>query len=447
MEYRPFGRTGLNVSALGFGCWETSGRYGAFDESEVIAAVHRALDSGITCFDTAESYGFGNSERILAKALGGRRDEAIIVTKFGIRYPGREKRRDSRRERALSSIETSLKHLKTDYVDVYLVHSPDTNTPFEETMSALDEIVRSGKARFAGVSNFLPEQMMSCMETRPLDVAQHQYHMFDRTVEDEIFPVCREHGIGTTTWGSLAHGLLAGAFNAETTFDESDWRSQPKGRKSRFFTKENFATNLAVVDGLKGIAARHGKSVSQYGFELGAQQPRCECRLVGFRSPREVDESMGCMGWSLDQAERGRNRRPFPQVQDQDFGPKLVRGLIDSVLTVRGELQLLRYAAGIRLASVRSRCGRLMIAPGFQEFSSGSPHQIKDSYDAGLGYSCTVAREIVGAKLSSLPSDGIRRWRFLRRSRVTHIGNPSYSSKGEYFSYNFRKISTSRLTY
>ena len=304
MEYRPFGRTGLNVSALGFGCWETSGRYGAFDESEVIVAVHRALDSGITCFDTAESYGFGNSERILAKALGGRRHEAIIVTKFGIRYPGREKRRDSRRERALSSIDTSLKHLKTDYVDVYLVHSPDTNTPFEETMSVLDEIVRSGKARFAGVSNFLPEQMISCMETRPLDVAQHQYHMFDRTVEDEIFPVCREHGIGTTTWGSLAHGLLAGAFNAETTFDESDWRSQPKGTKSRFFTKENFATNLAVVDGLKGIAARHGKSVSQLALNWVLSNPDVSVALVGFRSPREVDESMGCMGWSLDQAER-----------------------------------------------------------------------------------------------------------------------------------------------
>ena len=157
MEYRPFGRTGLEVSAIGFGCWELGGSYGHFDEGEVIAAIHKAMDLGINCFDTAEGYGMGKSEALLARGLGTRRKDVIAVTKVGIGYKdsGREKDRDSRKGRITASVENSLRFLKTDYIDMYLIHWPDRHTPFDETMRAMDDLVQQGKVRFVGVSNFM----------------------------------------------------------------------------------------------------------------------------------------------------------------------------------------------------------------------------------------------------------------------------------------------------
>ena len=131
MEYRSFGRTDMTVSALGFGCWEMGGTYGDIHEDQVTAAVHRAIDLGINCFDTAPAYGTGESERLLARALGSRRQEVLVVTKCGVGYTEREKGRDSRRDTIMMSIEQSLTNLQTDYVDVLLIHWPDVNTPFE----------------------------------------------------------------------------------------------------------------------------------------------------------------------------------------------------------------------------------------------------------------------------------------------------------------------------
>jgi len=301
MEYRAFGRTGLDVSAIGYGCWEIGGEYGHFDESEIQAAVQRALDLGINLFDTAEGYGFGQSERILGKALGARRKDAIVVTKFGILRPEGEWRRDSSREAALAAIDRSLKALGTDYVDVYLIHWPDRKTPFEESMSALEEIVQAGKARFVGVSNFTPHQIETCMATRRVDVAQYGYHLFDRRLEREVFPTIAEHGIGLMTYGSLAHGLLTGAFTPETTFDESDWRSNGVAFNIPLFTEEVFARNVAAVDDLKPIAARHGKTVAHLALRWVLSNPVVSVALVGFRRPEEVEEGAASLDWSLDQ--------------------------------------------------------------------------------------------------------------------------------------------------
>ena len=133
MEHRPFGQTGLDVSAIGFGCWEIGGGYGSIEAEEFPRAVGRALDLGINCFDTAEGYGLGTSERALGEALGSRRDEAIVVSKFGMNYRDKPNLRDSSRERVVATIDQTLKNLGTDYVDAYLVHWPDRTVPFEET--------------------------------------------------------------------------------------------------------------------------------------------------------------------------------------------------------------------------------------------------------------------------------------------------------------------------
>lgn len=301
MEYRAFGRTGLDVSAIGYGCWEIGGGYGHFDENEVVAAVQRALDLGINLFDTAEGYGYGQSERLLGKALGARRKEAIVVTKFGIYRPEGEWQRDSCRETALAAIDRSLKALGTDYVDVYLIHWPDRETPLEESMGALEEIVQAGKARFVGVSNFTPDQIETCMATRRVDIAQYGYHMFDRRLEREIFPTIAEHGIGLMTYGSLAHGLLAGAFTPETSFDEDDWRSNGIAFNIPLFTEEVFARNVSAVDELKPIAARHGKTVAHLALRWVLSNPVVSVALVGFRRPVEVEEGAASLDWSLDQ--------------------------------------------------------------------------------------------------------------------------------------------------
>ena len=301
MEYRAFGRTGLNVSAIGYGCWEIGGGYGHFDESEVVAAVQRALDLGINLFDTAEGYGYGQSERLLGEALGVRRKEAIVVTKFGIYRPEGEWQRDSSRETALAAIDRSLKALGTDYVDVYLIHWPDRETPLEESMGVMEEIVQAGKARYVGVSNFTPDQIETCMATRRVDIAQYGYHMFDRRLEREIFPTIAEHGIGLMTYGSLAHGLLTGAFTPETTFDEDDWRSNGIAFNIPLFTEEVFARNVAAVDDLKPIAARHGKTVAHLALRWVLSNPVVSVALVGFRRPAEVEEGAASLDWALDQ--------------------------------------------------------------------------------------------------------------------------------------------------
>lgn len=309
MEYRPFGQTDLQVSAIGFGCWEFGGGYGHFDEGDVIAAIHRALDVGVNCFDTAEAYGMGRSEALSAKALGKLRSDVIVVTKFGIGYndSGREKGRDARRESAMAAIERSLKFLNTDYVDVYLVHWPDPDTQFEETMQALDDIVRQGKARFVGVSNFRPEELEACRSARRVDVAQYGYHLFDRRMDREIFPYCREHGIGVMTYGPLAHGLLTGAFTEDTTFEESDWRSKG-GAFNTFglglFQSDNFKKNVRAVEELKTIAAGRGKKINHLALRWVTSSPAVSVALVGCRTPAEVDDNLAALEWTLSDEER-----------------------------------------------------------------------------------------------------------------------------------------------
>src|SRR5271154_7498660 len=152
----------------------------------------------------------GASENSLAKALAPRRKEAVITTKFGVGYPGFTSLRDGSRKRVMECIEKSLTALNTDYVDVYLIHWPDRTTPFEETMRALDDLVKQGKVRAVGLSNFQLSEIQTCMSVRRVDVVQYCWNMFDRRMQKEIFPYCREHGIGVMAYGSLAYGGLTG---------------------------------------------------------------------------------------------------------------------------------------------------------------------------------------------------------------------------------------------
>jgi len=308
MEYRPFGKTELKVSAIGFGCWEIGGTYGRIDETQFRRAVQQAIASGITCFDTAEAYGMGVSEQSLGRALGGRRQDVSIVTKFGVGYDEMPTRRDSSRGRVLASIERSLQRLQTDHVDVYLVHWPDPETPLDETMRALDDIVRQGKARYIGVSNFRLAQIETCMQLRRIDVVQYGWNMFDRRMQDEIFPYCAAQEIGVMAYGSLAYGMLSGSFHAGTQFEESDWRSRGGilGNLNLFrtlFGPEYFPRNLHAVEDLKRLAAKYGKTLPQFALRWTLSNPVVGTALVGFREAAEVTENLGALGWSIPAAE------------------------------------------------------------------------------------------------------------------------------------------------
>ncbi len=304
MEYRPFGQTGMQVSAIGFGCWEIGGGYGSIEETQFIDAVHHALDLGINCVDTAEAYGFGASEQSLAKALGARRKDAIVVTKFGVGYREAPNFRDSSRRRIMASIEKSLQNLRTDYVDVYLVHWPDVTTPLEETMGALDDLVRQGKVRAVGVSNFRLSQLEACMRIRRVDVVQYGWNMFDRRMQKEIFPYCRDHNIGVMAYGSLAYGLLTGTFTEGMDFGNDDWRAR-RGRMGainlfqHLFGEQYFPKNLRVVEELKGLAARYNKTLPQFALRWTLTNPVISTALVGCRTPAEVEENLGALGWSI----------------------------------------------------------------------------------------------------------------------------------------------------
>ncbi len=308
MEYRRFGRTELKISAIGFGCWEIGGTYGRIDEAEFQRAVARAIDGGITCFDTAEAYGMGVSEEALARALGPRRHDVAIATKFGVGYEEMPNRRDSSRTRVLASIEKSLRRLKTDHVEIYLVHWPDPNTPLDETMAALDDIVRQGKARSVGVSNFRLVQIEEAMRLRRIDVVQYAWNMFDRRMQTEIFPYCAAQQIGVMAYGSLAYGMLSGTFHSGMSFDESDWRSKAGNLGSlnlfrTLFGPEQFPRNLAAVEDLKRLAAKYGKTLPQFALRWTLSNPVVGTALVGFRTPAEVRENLGALGWEISNAD------------------------------------------------------------------------------------------------------------------------------------------------
>src|SRR5438132_3005581 len=250
----------------------------------------------------------GVSEEALAQALGGRRNDVVIATKFGVGYEEMPNRRDSSRARVLASIDKSLRRLRTDHVDIYLVHWPDPNTPLEETMGALDDIVRQGKVRYVGVSNFRLAQIEEAMRTRRVDVVQYAWNMFDRRMQVEIFAYCAAQQIGVMAYGSLAYGMLTGTFHAGMQFDENDWRSRAgqMGVLNLFqtlFGPDYFPRNLRAVEELKALAAEYHKTLPQFALRWTLSNPVISVALVGCRQASEVEENLGALGWSISEAD------------------------------------------------------------------------------------------------------------------------------------------------
>lgn len=316
MEQRRFGDTDLVCSAIGFGTWEMSTTmYGEIDVKEASVAVNQAIDQGITLFDTAEVYGPYHSEEILAKALGDRRKEIVLVTKVGFVYDEANKisGRNSRAQYIIERSEGCLKRMNTDVIDLMLIHWPDHSTPFEEPMRALEKLKADGKIRHYGVSNFTVAMMEECQNHGKLTANQVGYHLYDRRMEKEVLPYCLQNKIGYMAYGSLGFGLLTGAFTPETQFLDWDWRSGGSAFGLPLFERENFLKELRVTARLKELAAGYNKSVAQLAIAWVLGNEAVTVALVGMRNEKELKENVAAADWRLTPEDRATIDRIFAE--------------------------------------------------------------------------------------------------------------------------------------
>jgi aryl-alcohol dehydrogenase-like predicted oxidoreductase len=302
METITFGRTDLKVSRIAFGTWQLGGEWGRFDEQTAIDAIHEARARGINFFDTAQAYGFGRSEQLLGQALAdelqSNRQSLVIATKGGLRMVGNDVVRDSSPAWLRQGVENSLVALGVDYIDLYQVHWPDRNTPFEVTAQALQELVEEGKIRHVGVSNFNVAQMEAFSRVRPVESLQPPYHMFHRDIEHEILPWTAAHDVGVLIYGPLAHGLLTGTIGVDATFPEGDWRGE-----SSDFRGDTLRRNVAVVDRLKTFAAQRNLDLSQLATAWTLAHPAVHVAIVGARKADHIAAAVEAAAIYLDKAD------------------------------------------------------------------------------------------------------------------------------------------------
>lgn len=306
MEYRELGGTGISASVLGFGMWpiggtQHAGDYGDVSTEQAIAAIERALELGITLFDTAPAYGNGHAETILGRGLGSRRDKAVIVTKCAVHwdYDAETWVTTSNHDDIVRSAEESLRRIGTDWLDVLLIHVPDPDGSPEGSMDAFGELVATGKVRAVGVSNFTIDQLDAYGEFGPIDVQQVGYNMLDRRAEAAMIPHCAEHGIGLMTYGALCHGLFSGVWDADTTFPDADWRSKGDVFGLPLFAGDNLRHNIAVAARLAEFAATRELSLPQLAIAWVAGNPSVATALAGMRSADEVEENVAAVSRQL----------------------------------------------------------------------------------------------------------------------------------------------------
>jgi aryl-alcohol dehydrogenase-like predicted oxidoreductase len=293
METISLGSQGLVVSRQGLGCMGMSDFYGALDDDESIATVQSALDAGVTFFDTADMYGPSTNEVLLGRALGSRRDEAIIATKFGIvRDPDHPSTRaiNGRPEYVRQACEASLARLGTDHIDLYYQHRVDPDTPIEETVGAMGELVQAGKVRYLGLSEAAPATIRRAHAVHPISALQTEYSVWARDPEAEILPTIRELGIGFVPYSPLGRGFLTGTLRSVDQLDENDFRRyQPR------FLGDNLAANIAIVERIDALASAKGCTPAQVALAWVHAQGRDVAPIPGTKRRHYLEENIGAL--------------------------------------------------------------------------------------------------------------------------------------------------------
>jgi len=309
MIKRKLGRQGLEVTAEGLGCMGMSEFYGAGDEAESIATIHRALELGIDFLDTADMYGAGDNEELLGKAIAGKRDQVVLATKFGnMRGADRSfKGVNGRPEYVHQACDDSLRRLKVDHIDLYYQHRVDPNTPIEDTVGAMSELVMAGKVRFLGLSEAAPATIRKAHAVHPISALQTEYSLWSREPEAEILPTVRELGIGFVPYSPLGRGFLTGAYKSVDDLAADDFR-----RNAPRFQGDNFRKNLELVDEIKTIAADKGCTPSQLALAWVMAQGEDIVPIPGTKRRKYLEENAAAVDVKLTPQDLERIDRVLP---------------------------------------------------------------------------------------------------------------------------------------
>lgn len=296
IQKRNLGKSGPPVSALGLGCMGMSEFYGAHDDTESIATIHRALDLGVTFLDTADMYGVGRNEDLVGRAIAGRRDDVFLATKFGnVRGPdGSFAGVSGKPDYVRHACEASLRRLRVETIDLYYQHRVDPETPIEETVGAMAELVDAGKVRFLGLSEAGPQTIRRAHAVHPIAALQTEYSLWSRDVEAEILPVCRELGIGFVPYSPLGRGFLTGQIQSPEDLAEDDFR-----RRSPRFEAENFQRNLDLVARIRELAEAKGCTPAQLALAWVLAQGDDIVPIPGTRRVRNLEDNVGALSVSL----------------------------------------------------------------------------------------------------------------------------------------------------
>jgi aryl-alcohol dehydrogenase-like predicted oxidoreductase len=323
MEFVAVPGASLNVSRIALGTWAIGGwMWGGTDDAESIRTIHAALDHGVNLIDTAPVYGFGHSEEIVGKALAtdGRRQRAVIATKTGLDWKDGRPFRNASRARIINEVEASLRRLRTDVIDIYQVHWPDSAVPIEETAAAMAELYRAGKIRAVGVSNFSPSQMSAFAAVAPLHTAQPPYNLFEREIEADVFPYCGDRNIVMLAYGSLCRGLLSGKITSSTHFAGDDLRkNDPKFQAPRFQQYLNAVTKLDQF-----AQERYGKRVIHLAVRWVLDRYGASVALWGARRPDQLEPINDVMGWRIDEPAMAEIDRILAQTIKDPVGPEFM---------------------------------------------------------------------------------------------------------------------------
>jgi len=291
MERRTLGSTDIELSVIGIGTWVFGGRWGGAEDAQSEAALHAAIDAGINWVDTADIYGQGRAERVVAKVLAERDEDVIVSTKGGVAWeikPQLKIWRAASRDYLRMALERSLAALQRDSVDIYHVHWPVASVPIEETIGALVELRDEGKIRAIAVSNYHLSDLEQTATVAPIDAYQPGYHLMRREIETGELPWCADHGVGVLAYGPLAHGLLTGKMAEQTTFPPNDWRAT-----SEFFVDEAYPQRVAVTRELAEIAGQSGRpgGTAELSIAWVLRRPEITSAIIGMRNGAQAAES------------------------------------------------------------------------------------------------------------------------------------------------------------
>ena len=312
MQLRNLGRSGLRVSVVGLGCNNFGGR---IDLEASRKVVHKALDLGITLFDTADTYGnFGGSETCLGEILGARRKDIVLASKFGMAMNAEGTIKGASRRYIMSEVETSLKRLKTDWLDLYQLHAPDPLTPIEETLRALDDLVRQGKVRYIGCSNLASWQVVEAQWTskhlglEAFVSAQDEYSLVVRHIDRELVPALQAYDMGLLPFFPLASGLLTGKYKRNAPMPAGTRLTNTQRLADRFLTEMNWQ----IAEKLGDFAATRGKSLLELAFSWLACRPQVSSVIAGATKPEQIEANVKAADWVLTPAEMAEIDRIAP---------------------------------------------------------------------------------------------------------------------------------------